>query len=171
MAALAASPDPPAPARFGLVNARLLVKKTFILKDFLTSELNFLFVTETWLSVGESSAFTEILPAECCYFNSQRTSGRGGGIALNVGMATHNGLHFLSNYHNFYQTSRHSDTFFLLWSEWRYVFFFFKHTAFPTVPFNSLFFYPKYFALMICRRKYALKFGREQFAFVLRLNE
>ncbi len=52
--------DLPVPARFGLVNTRLLANKTFILKDFFTSwELDFLFVTETWLNVGESSAFTE----------------------------------------------------------------------------------------------------------------
>ncbi|XP_049920683.1 uncharacterized protein LOC126402590 isoform X1 [Epinephelus moara] len=74
--------DPPAPARIGLVNARSLANKTFILKDFLTSRgLDFLCVTETWLTVGESSAFTELLPDDCCYFNSPRTSGRGGGIA------------------------------------------------------------------------------------------
>ena len=78
----AACPDPPAPARFGLANARLLANKTFILKDFFTSRgLDFLFVTETWLSAGESCAFTELLPAECRYFNSPRTSGRGGRIA------------------------------------------------------------------------------------------
>uniref|UniRef100_A0A8C9XYV1 Uncharacterized protein n=1 Tax=Sander lucioperca TaxID=283035 RepID=A0A8C9XYV1_SANLU len=35
----------------------------------------------TWLSVGESSVFTELLPDECCFFNSPRMSGRGGGIA------------------------------------------------------------------------------------------
>ena len=37
-------------------------------------------MTETWLSVGESSAFTELLTHDCCYFNSPWTSGRGGGI-------------------------------------------------------------------------------------------
>lgn len=69
--------DPPVPARFGLVNARSLANKTFELKD-----LNFLCVTETWLSDGESSAFTEFLHHDCCYFNSPRKSGRGGGIAI-----------------------------------------------------------------------------------------
>ena len=53
----------------------------------------------------------------------------------------------------------------------RHLFFNSLLLAFPTVPFNSLFFLPKYFVLMICWRKYALKFGGEQFAFVLRLNE
>ena len=37
-------------------------------------------MTETWLSVGESRAFTELLPHDCSYFNSPWTSGRGGGI-------------------------------------------------------------------------------------------
>lgn len=74
--------DPPVPARFGLVNARSLANKTFVLKDFFTSRgLDFLCVTETWLSDGESSAFTEFLHHDCCYFNSPRKSGQGGGIA------------------------------------------------------------------------------------------
>lgn len=74
--------DPPVSVKFGLVNTRSLANKTFILKDFFTSrELDFLCVTETWLSVGESSAFSDLLPQDCCCFNSPRTSGRGGGIA------------------------------------------------------------------------------------------
>ena len=79
---LAVHPEPPAPARFGLVNARSIINKSFILKDFFKSqELDFLFISETWLSVGESSAFTELVPDGCSYFNSPRTSGRGGGTA------------------------------------------------------------------------------------------
>lgn len=75
--------DPPVPARLGLVNARSLANKTFILKDLFTSrELDFLFVTEMWMTVGESSTFTELLPHDCCYFNSPRMSGRGGGTAI-----------------------------------------------------------------------------------------
>uniref|UniRef100_A0A3P9MP71 Reverse transcriptase domain-containing protein n=1 Tax=Oryzias latipes TaxID=8090 RepID=A0A3P9MP71_ORYLA len=76
------TPAPPPPARFGLVNTRSLANKTFILKDFFASQgLDFLCLTETWLNVGESSAFSELLPPDCDYFNSPRTSGRGGGIA------------------------------------------------------------------------------------------
>lgn len=68
--------DPPVPVRIGLVNARSLVNKTFVLKDLFTSRgLDFLCVTETWLSVGESSTFTELLSHDCCYFKSLRTSG------------------------------------------------------------------------------------------------
>ena len=33
------------------------------------------------MGVGASSVFTELLPAECCFFNSPWTSGQGGGIA------------------------------------------------------------------------------------------
>ncbi len=39
-------------------------------------------MTETWLRVGESSVFSELLPNDCCYLNYPRTSGRGGGIAI-----------------------------------------------------------------------------------------
>ncbi|XP_032879310.1 uncharacterized protein LOC116974699, partial [Amblyraja radiata] len=73
----------PSPSRVGLVNARSLANKTFILRDFFCSRaLDFLCVTETWIGPGECSAFTELLPAGCSYFNSPRMSGRGGGIAV-----------------------------------------------------------------------------------------
>ncbi|GAA6100583.1 uncharacterized protein LOC116976515 [Tachysurus ichikawai] len=63
--------DPPAPVRIGLVNARSLANKTFVLKDFFTFQgLDFLCVTETWLRVGETSALSELLPHDCCYVNS-----------------------------------------------------------------------------------------------------
>lgn len=75
--------DVPAPIRCALVNARSIVNKTFILKDYFTSQnLDLLFVTETWLSVGESAALSELLPLGCTYFNSPRTTGRGGGVAV-----------------------------------------------------------------------------------------
>ncbi len=38
-------------------------------------------VTETWIGVGESSVFSEVLPPNCTYFNSPRLTGRGGGVA------------------------------------------------------------------------------------------
>lgn len=74
--------DASTPVRLALVNARSLANKTFILKDFFTSHgLDFMCITETWMTVGESSAFSELLPLDCTYFNSPRTSGRGGGTA------------------------------------------------------------------------------------------
>ncbi|XP_028272710.1 uncharacterized protein LOC114443003, partial [Parambassis ranga] len=73
----------PAAVRVALVNARSLANKTFILKDFFnTNELDFLCITETWMSVSESSALCE--PSDCTFFNSPRTTGRGGGIATRV---------------------------------------------------------------------------------------
>ncbi len=39
--------------RMALINARSMVNQTFILNDFFTSrDLDFLFVTETWLTPG-----------------------------------------------------------------------------------------------------------------------
>ena len=38
-------------------------------------------MTETWIGAGECSPLVELLPAGCSYFNSPRTSGRGGGTA------------------------------------------------------------------------------------------
>ncbi|KAK7895276.1 hypothetical protein WMY93_020601 [Mugilogobius chulae] len=43
----------PAPAKTALINARSLVNKTYILKDFIVSrDLDFLCVTETWIGIG-----------------------------------------------------------------------------------------------------------------------
>ncbi len=39
-------------------------------------------MTETWLGVGESSVFSEVLPPNCSYLNSPRLTGRGGGIVI-----------------------------------------------------------------------------------------
>lgn len=61
------------------MNARSLLNKTFLLDFFSSCDLDFLCVTETWLSVGESSALLKLLPVDRCYFNSPQTSGRGGG--------------------------------------------------------------------------------------------
>lgn len=71
----AANSPVPEPLRVVLVNARLLVNRTFISTDFFTSRgLDFLRVTETWVAVCE---FCELLPADWTYFNSPTTSGRG----------------------------------------------------------------------------------------------
>ncbi|KAL7866039.1 hypothetical protein SRHO_G00112860 [Serrasalmus rhombeus] len=75
-------PQTQTPTRIALVNARSMVNKTFILRDFFSAQsLDFLCVTETWIGVGEHSALAELLPTGCNYFNSPRTSGRGGGTA------------------------------------------------------------------------------------------
>ena len=54
-----------APLRIALVNARSLVSKTSILKDFFIScGLDFMCITETWMTIDESGAFSELLPPE-----------------------------------------------------------------------------------------------------------
>lgn len=79
----AAEVSKPAPLRLALINARSVVNKTFILKDFCSSHaLDFLCLTETWSSPGELSAFSELLPAGCAYFSALRASGGGGGLAV-----------------------------------------------------------------------------------------
>ncbi len=49
--------------RLALINARSLANKTFLLNDFFTSrELDFMFLTETWLQTGELIPLSELLP-------------------------------------------------------------------------------------------------------------
>lgn len=68
--------------RLSLFNARSLANKTSVLNDFFTScELDFMLLMETWLHVGESTPFSELLPPDCLFFNSPRSTGRGGGLA------------------------------------------------------------------------------------------
>lgn len=65
-----------------LINARSVVNKTYIIKDFFSSrDVDFLFITETWLSAGDLSPFSELLPSNCLFFNTPRLTGRGGGLA------------------------------------------------------------------------------------------
>ncbi len=68
--------------RLALINARSLANKTFLLNDFFTSrELDFMFLTETWLQTGELIPLSELLPPSCDFLSSPRTTGRGGGLA------------------------------------------------------------------------------------------
>ena len=69
------------PVRFALFNAQSVTQKTFILnKKFTDRKLDFLFLTETWLNIGDLSSFGELCPPQCSFFNAPRSS-RGGGIA------------------------------------------------------------------------------------------
>lgn len=71
-----------ASTRCVLVNARSVMNKLFILKDFfITHSLDLFFIMETWINLGESIAFSELLPPACTFINTPRTTGRGGGIA------------------------------------------------------------------------------------------
>ncbi len=68
--------------RLELINARSLANKTFFLNDFFTSrELDFMFLTETWLQTGELISLSELLPPCCDFLSSPLTTGRGGGLA------------------------------------------------------------------------------------------
>lgn len=72
-----------ATTRCALVNARLVVNKTFIHQDFFTSRcLDVLFLTETRINGCESSAFSELLPLNSTFINTPRTTGQGGGIVV-----------------------------------------------------------------------------------------
>lgn len=72
-------------AKVALVNSRSVSNKTFILNDFFSRHnLDFLFLTETWISagVGQSSVFDELCPTNCSFISTPRCVGRGGGVAL-----------------------------------------------------------------------------------------
>ena len=59
--------------------------KTFVLNDFFSRHnLDFLFLTETWIGagVGQSSVFSELCPTNCSFISTPRCVGRGGGVAL-----------------------------------------------------------------------------------------
>lgn len=63
-----------------LVNARSFLNKTFILNNFFTQHnLDFLFISETWLNVGETRALIELSPQDCTFFSTPRMTGQGGG--------------------------------------------------------------------------------------------
>ncbi|XP_026055013.1 uncharacterized protein LOC113108674 [Carassius auratus] len=68
--------------KMGLLNARSISNKAFILNDFMMScSLDFFFITETWLNPGDQMALGELTPPGCDSLNSPRTAGRGGGVA------------------------------------------------------------------------------------------
>ena len=72
--------------KMSLYNTRSLTLKTRFLKDLLIDHnLDFLFLTETWLQMGESEALVTICPEDYSFFSSPRSSGRtGGGLATVV---------------------------------------------------------------------------------------
>ncbi len=66
-----------------LINARSLSNKSFILNDFFLSyDLDFLFITETWLNIGDMAPFSELSPPDCSFFSSPRSVGQGGGLTV-----------------------------------------------------------------------------------------
>ncbi|KAB5530630.1 hypothetical protein PHYPO_G00131520 [Pangasianodon hypophthalmus] len=67
--------------QMALLNVRTVGNKTFMLNDFISNHpLDFLFLSETWLKVGDLTPMTELLPQGYSYYNSPRLTGRGGGL-------------------------------------------------------------------------------------------
>ena len=68
--------------KLALINARSVSNKTFILQDFFSSHnLDFLFLTETWLKCNDNVVMNAMCPTNCKYISDPRPSGRGGGLA------------------------------------------------------------------------------------------
>jgi len=69
--------------QMALINARSVVNKTFILNDYyVSSGLDFLFITETWLNDADMSPIAELVPNGCSYLSTSRSNRRGGGLAV-----------------------------------------------------------------------------------------
>lgn len=67
--------------KMALLNALSLVNKTFLLNDFYSSHnLYFMFITESWIKVGDLTPFADLIPTDCTFSNSPRPSRGGGGI-------------------------------------------------------------------------------------------
>lgn len=57
-------------------------KQVSILTYFFTlCSLDFLFITETWLTPGDLRLFSELVPSDCNFLNSPRSVCHGGGLA------------------------------------------------------------------------------------------
>lgn len=68
--------------RMALLNVRSLSQKTFILHDFYKSHnLQFIFLTETWMRESELAPLTELCPPNTSFLSTPRLTGRAGGMA------------------------------------------------------------------------------------------
>lgn len=66
----------------GLLNARSIANKSFLLNDFVVAKkLDFLLVSESWQRVGEFASLNELCPPNYIYSCAPRCTGRGGGLA------------------------------------------------------------------------------------------
>lgn len=63
-----------------LVNSKTLVNKTCFFHHLKQTGF-FFFLTETWLSMGDTRPFSELVPSDCSFLNCPRFYGRGGGLA------------------------------------------------------------------------------------------
>ena len=67
---------------FGLLNARSIANKSFILNDLFDSlDLDFMLITETWQKTDEFTSLNELCPQNCSFSCVPRATGRGGGLA------------------------------------------------------------------------------------------
>lgn len=67
--------------KMALVNAMSVCNKTYVLKNFFSSnELDILFLTETWPRLGESSVFEELSSSH--FICTLRSVSKGGGVIL-----------------------------------------------------------------------------------------
>lgn len=70
------------PINMALLNARSLSNKSFTLNDFFSSkDLDFLFLSEMWLTTGDVNSLEELTLASCTFKNSPRSVGHSGGLA------------------------------------------------------------------------------------------
>lgn len=70
------------PVKMAQINARSVSNTTFILNNvFITRELDFLMVTETWLHAGESVPLIQLCPDDCNFVSTPRLSGHGRDLA------------------------------------------------------------------------------------------
>lgn len=68
--------------KMALLNVRSILNKTYIINDFFTSQnLDFMFITETWLKYGDHGPLFESSPDDSNFINSPRTAGHGEGVA------------------------------------------------------------------------------------------
>nr|ROL46435.1 hypothetical protein DPX16_21619 [Anabarilius grahami] len=59
--------------QMALLNVHSVGNKTFMVNDFISNnKLDLLFLSETWLKVGDLTPMTELLPQGYAYFNSPR---------------------------------------------------------------------------------------------------
>ncbi len=66
--------------KLALLNVRSIKNKTVILNWFIRAR-NFLFITETWLNVGDLDVLGALVPSNFNVLNSPRETGRGVGLA------------------------------------------------------------------------------------------
>ena len=52
------------------------LKMALLTADYFNDDLDFLFLTETWAKVEESTMFGELCPPDCCFISSRGVLGK-----------------------------------------------------------------------------------------------